>query len=151
MISHVFTVDAITTCERRGHAWKRQEPWKGSGVTHDECWRCGASTAGYRLPLPAEAIAEPAVTASHMATASAHAPGRSLIDTPPNRLRGGGRKRTAEAMARDAEIVRLVGSGTPPIKVAEIIGVTRDRIYQILGRARRAAAVAGGATEEARD
>lgn len=42
-MTHVFSLDAIATCEQRGHAFAWVETWHGIGF--DECSRCGATGA----------------------------------------------------------------------------------------------------------
>lgn len=42
-MTHVFSLDAIATCEQRGHAFAWVETWHGIGF--DECSRCGVTGA----------------------------------------------------------------------------------------------------------
>lgn len=42
-MTHVFSLEAIATCEQRGHAFAWVETWHGIGF--DECRRCGFSGA----------------------------------------------------------------------------------------------------------
>lgn len=42
-MTHVFSLEAIATCEQRGHAFAWVETWHGIGF--DECSRCGATGA----------------------------------------------------------------------------------------------------------
>lgn len=114
MIANVFAPDAITTCERHGHAWKRQEPWKGSGVTHRECWRCGATTAGWNVVVAPDEEAQPAIETA----------------TPqPRRLR-----QVASHAERDATIARMRSEGVRVVEIAGHVAMSVGQVYAILAR-----------------
>lgn len=128
----VFTPDAITTCDRHGHAWKRHEPWKGSGVTHQECWRCGTSKAGFYVePRPATpaAPAEPGPVDTVRRCLEPRA-ARPAYVAPAHRSCV--RHDSQDGLARNAEIVRLRGEGVPVDEIAKRVGLGVARTYQVL-------------------
>ena len=139
-MTHVFSLEAIATCEQRGHAFAWVETWHGIGF--DECSRCGVTGATRERSagiLPGATVDDPvsvappsrepaAAPAPRYADATAASPKVEKLDTAPRRPWAGSTGTRAE---RDAEIRRRLAEREPTEAIAAAFGMHESRVRQI--------------------
>ena len=142
-MTHVFSLEAIATCEHRGHAFAWVETWHGIGF--DECSRCGVTGATRERSagiLPGATVDDP-VSVAPPSRQEADAPAPRYADAtapalaPPRPVAAGRMNRNA---ARDDQIRARVAAGESQRSIAQAFGMHQSRVTQILrgGRAPKA-------------
>jgi hypothetical protein len=131
-VTYVFSLEAIATCEQRGHAFAWVETWHGIGF--DECSRCGVTGATRERSagiLPGATVDAP----DHVADAGTMVAAAATV--PTRRVSSGRMNRNA---ARDDQIRARVAAGESQRSIAQAFGMHQSRVTQILrgGRAPKA-------------
>lgn len=168
-MTHVFSLEAMATCEQRGHSFAWVATWHDVGF--DECTRCGLSLGARSAStaiLPGATVDAPETSGFATSTegakpdiACAPAAGEQLAgkpllgdwcgtnrpDMPQLRRRPAvaGRPRNAAMALRDQQIRLRIAAGESHRAVAAAYGIHQTRVTQIL----RGGAPAKGRQENA--
>lgn len=162
-MKHVFSLEAMATCEQRGHSFAWVSTWHDVGF--DECTRCGL-TLGTRLASPGILPGATVDAPDHVAVAgtmvAGTSPGASTLagenllgdwcgtnrpEMPQLRRRHAvvDRPRNAALAQRDQQIRLRIAAGESHRAVAAAYGIHQTRVTQIL----RGGAPAKGRQENA--
>lgn len=147
-MKHVFSLEAMATCEQRGHSFAWVSTWHDVGF--DECTRCGL-TLGTRLASPGilpgatvdapDPVAEAVQVAWSRFVETAPVP----VAPPSPKPAAPRRPRNAALAQRDQQIRLRIAAGESHRAVAAAYGIHQTRVTQIL----RGGAPAKGRQENA--
>ena len=138
-MTHVFSLEAIATCEQRGHVFAWVETWHGIGF--DECSRCGATGATRERSagiLPGAAVDAPAYDWDGLRT---HDVGQWQVVTPRDLAKPGGHVFSVASPSRQpaAEPAPRYADATDPAAAKPVFAgrpnPNADRDEQIRARA----------------
>ena len=125
MTNQVLTDDAVARCHEQGHEF-RWVPLSTCGLVLRECRLAELGQARARLM--------DRMSRKPLEVRPAGAAAGEESDAPRRR-----KKRKAVNVDRDAQIVELAAGGMTHPQLAERFGIHRNRVYQILRKAREAA------------
>ncbi len=137
MTNQVLTDDAVARCHEQGHEfrWVPLSSFTG-GMGQPTCTTCGLVLRECRLAELGQARARlmDRMSRKPLEVRPAGAAAGEESDAPRRR-----KKRKAVNVDRDAQIVELAAGGMTHPQLAERFGIHRNRVYQILRKAREAA------------
>ncbi len=144
-MTRVFSIEAMATCEQRGHSFAWVSTWHDVGF--DECSRCGL-TLGARSAspgiLPGATVDAPAMSSFAPSTEGAK-PDMAPVSVAPPSPAAPSQPRNAAMAQRDEQIRLRIAAGESHRAVAAAYGIHQTRVTQIL----RGGAPAKGRPENA--
>lgn len=126
-MGHVFSLQAIATCEQQGHEFAWVQTWHDVGF--DECRRCGLTTT---MPTASAIVPGSTVDAPETSTSAP-----SIEGAKPDMPRVSGAQAElpvvawASRPARDFEVRRRMAAGESVESIASHFGISQQRVYQI--------------------